>query len=170
MSLIQDSSLTPDQLVPVPSSLLQGSLLLGTVIKLATGGPALSSQAQVLLHPMTVAGWCGLVTTAFNLLPVGRLDGGRLLLAAYGKDSLYASSIFVYAGLGLGVLGSALALPFGLFVLICQREFEDKYCDQVTPLDQRRSSITVGLIFVALLILLPVFPTDLDSTMGGMAM
>lgn len=163
--------MTPDQLVPVPSSLLQGSLLLGTFIKLAVGGTqAVGSQPQILLHPMTVAGWCGLVATAFNLLPVGRLDGGRLLLAAYGKDSLYAASIFVYAGLGLGVLGSALALPFGLFVLICQREFEDKYCDQVTPLDQRRSSITIGLIFVALLILLPVFPSELDSMGGGMTL
>ena len=33
-----------------------------------------------------------------------------------------ATSFFVYVGLGLGFLASTLSLPFGVFVLICQRE------------------------------------------------
>ena len=35
-----------------------------------------------------------------------------------------ATSFFVYVGLGLGFLGSSLSLPFGLFVLVCQRNPE----------------------------------------------
>ena len=42
--------------------------------------------------------------------------------AAYGKSALAATSFFVYVGLGLGFLASTLSLPFGVFVLICQRE------------------------------------------------
>jgi membrane-associated protease RseP (regulator of RpoE activity) len=35
--------------------------------------------ATVAIHPLVIAGWCGLTTTAFNMLPVGCLDGGRAL-------------------------------------------------------------------------------------------
>jgi hypothetical protein len=34
---------------------------------------------QVLIHPLSIAGWCGAITTALNLLPVGSLDGGRMV-------------------------------------------------------------------------------------------
>ena len=54
-----------------------------------------------------------------------------LLQAAYGQSTLTITSFFTYVGLGLGFLGSSLALPFGLYVLICQRTTE-KYV-QVRP-------------------------------------
>ncbi len=38
-----------------------------------------------------------------------------------------------YIGLGLGFLGSSLALPFGLYVLIVQRSPESVLQDAVTP-------------------------------------
>lgn len=41
--------------------------------------------------------------------------------AAFGRQSLSISSFFVYVALGLGLLGSSLALPFGLYVLLFQR-------------------------------------------------
>lgn len=44
--------------------------------------------------------------------------------AAYGRQALALSSFFTYVGLGLGLLGSSLALPFGLYVIICQRTAE----------------------------------------------
>ena len=68
----------------------------------------------------------------FNLLPVGRLDGGRMVQAAFGRTPLAATSFFAYVGLALGFLGSALALPFGLYVLICQRDPENSPRDGVT--------------------------------------
>lgn len=52
-------------LLPVPGSLFNGSLLLGGI-----SSAVLGSGKQVLVHPALVAGWCGLVSTAFNLLPV----------------------------------------------------------------------------------------------------
>lgn len=68
----------------------QGSLLMGTVTKLALGDAAFKG-GNVLLSPLAIAGWCGLVTTALNLLPVGRLDGGRMVQAAYGRNALALS-------------------------------------------------------------------------------
>ena len=66
-------------MVPVPAALFQGSLLLGTLSKLALDPEALT-HANVYVSPLLVGGWCGLVTTALNCLPVGNLDGGRTML------------------------------------------------------------------------------------------
>ena len=65
-------------LIPVPAQLFQGSLLLGSIVKAGLGQAALTG-ANVLVHPLLVAGWCGMVSTALNLLPVGRVDGGRIM-------------------------------------------------------------------------------------------
>lgn len=189
-----------EDLLPVPALLFQGSLLLGGIAK-AVLGPGATSGGPTLVHPFLVSGWCGLVVTALNLLPVGSLDGGRMVQActpscgsihacacmsqlaavairgacmmeccaeslqtvlqmydhmlpswpshalgtqqrvrpsklcymfldcymlvtqaAYGKSALAATSFFTYVGLGLGFLASTLSLPFGVFVLLCQRE------------------------------------------------
>lgn len=44
--------------------------------------------------------------------------------AAFGKGALNVASLLTYIGLGLGLLGSSLAVPFGLFVLVFQRDQE----------------------------------------------
>ena len=64
--------------MPVPAVLFQGSLLLGETVKAALGEAALN-RATVAVHPLLIAGWCGLISTALNLLPVGAIDGGRLM-------------------------------------------------------------------------------------------
>lgn len=46
--------------------------------------------------------------------------------AAFGKGALNVASLLTYIGLGLGLLGSSLAVPFGLFVLVFQRD-QEKY-------------------------------------------
>lgn len=77
------------------------------------------------MHPLVVAGWVGLFTNALNLLPVGSLDGGRLVQAAFGKGSLGTTSIITYICLALGLLGGSLALPFGLYIIILNRQPEN---------------------------------------------
>jgi membrane-associated protease RseP (regulator of RpoE activity) len=41
-------------------------------------------SAQVVLHPLAVAAWVGLLATAINLLPGGQLDGGHIVYALFG--------------------------------------------------------------------------------------
>lgn len=95
------------------------------------------------------------------------LDLSISLQAAYGKNALAFSSLASYVGLGLGVLGSSLALPFGLYVLICQRESERNVQDEVTEVDDRRQALALALAAAAVLVLLPGFPDATDAMLMG---
>ncbi|KAI3822654.1 hypothetical protein L1987_10249 [Smallanthus sonchifolius] len=151
-------------MVQVPSMLFQGSLLLGLISRATLGYTAMHG-ATVSIHPLVIAGWCGLTTTAFNMLPVGCLDGGRVVQGAFGKDALVGFSLTTYSLLGFGVLGGPLSLPWGLYVLICQRTPEKPCLNDVTEVGTwRRTAVTVA-IFLVVLILLPVWD-DLAEELG----
>ena len=63
----------------MPGQLFEGSLLLGGLARGVLGAAASPGAAPTLVHPALISGWCGLVATALNLLPVGSLDGGRMI-------------------------------------------------------------------------------------------
>ncbi|KAH9784632.1 putative zinc metalloprotease EGY1 [Citrus sinensis] len=126
-------------LVQVPSTLFQGSLLLG------------------LISRATLGYTCGLTTTAFNMLPVGCLDGGRAVQGAFGRNALIGFGLTTYTMLGLGVLGGPLSLPWGLYVIICQRTPEKPCLNDVTEVGTWRKAIVTVAIFLVLFTLLPVW-------------
>ena len=77
-----------------------------------------------------------------------RLTEARNVQASFGRGWLATSSFLTYVGLGLGFLGSSLALPFGLYVLIVQRQSE---VIQLLPTKARVAGNTDGywcLLFV----------------------
>lgn len=80
------------------------------------------------------------------------------LQAAYGKQLLSLSSFFTFVGLGLGFLGGSLALPFGLYVVICQRTAERYVQDNVTPTGDAERTATAVAVLTAILILVPMAP------------
>ena len=72
----------------VPLSTLRGGYSFGTplllwILEEVRFGNA-GAQA-VLLHPLALAGWAGLLATAINLLPMGQLDGGHILYSVFGE-------------------------------------------------------------------------------------
>ena len=81
-----------------------------------------------------------------------------LLQSAYGSQALSLSSFFTYVGLGLGLLGSSLSLPFGLYVLICQRTAERYIQDTVSPVSSTQRTATLVAVLAAILILVPMAP------------
>lgn len=161
-------SAVQELMVPVPTQLFQGSLLLGSITRLALGSDAMS-RPDVLISPLVIAGWCGLITNALNLLPVGSLDGGRMVQAAFGTQALSLSAFFTYVGLGLGLLGSSLSLPFGLYVLICQRSAEKYIQDNVSPIANPKQTATAIAVLTAVLVLVPMAPEVAESVGLGAA-
>jgi Zn-dependent protease len=65
------------------------SLLL-TLLSRWVMGSDLTPQMAINLHPVAVAGCIGLVVTAFNLVPVGQLDGGHIVHAMFGQRTAVA--------------------------------------------------------------------------------
>lgn len=145
-----------DSLVQVPALLFQGSLLLGGVCRAVLGYDSLH-VSSVSIHPMLIAGWCGLTVSALNLLPVGRLDGGRALQAAFGRTPLNVSSTLTYVLLGLGVLAGPLSLPFGLYILLLQRNVERPALNDVSSVGWQREVLLAVLLLLAAATLLPIW-------------
>lgn len=85
-----------------------GSCLLMAGMEYAYFGP-LEPGTDVFLHPVAFAGWAGLFVTAFNLLPIGQLDGGHVAYALFGDASRWVAR---GAWAMLVVLGVVLYLPW----------------------------------------------------------
>lgn len=60
--------------------------------------------ADIYLHPVARAAWIGILATAFNLLPIGQLDGGHILYALTGDKHKWLSRIFTASLVPLGFL------------------------------------------------------------------
>jgi len=78
------SKLVPS--VPREDTMVFGEpLLLKFMTDLMFRGAA--ADNDLFLHPVAFAGWVGILVTAFNLFPVGQLDGGHVSFALLGEKS-----------------------------------------------------------------------------------
>lgn len=88
--------------LPRESSILFGEPLLLKLFVRLTFGPVAQNQ-DLILHPLAVAGWVGLLVTSFNLFPVGQLDGGHILYALLGEKMKKLTPGIILILLVLGV-------------------------------------------------------------------
>lgn len=87
-------------------------LLFRWLTRLALG--EIPPDAGTILHPLAFAGWAGLFVTAFNLIPVGQLDGGHVMHALLPRRS-YAIGWLALAGL---LLASMRFLGWGVLAAL----------------------------------------------------
>lgn len=134
---------------------LEGNSLLYAGTKLLVFGRFLPSGGEdVWLHPLASAGWAGLLVTAFNLLPIGTLDGGHIAYALLGKRArhLYLPLLLVVAGLGFVWNGWWL---WAMMIFFFGRA-RAQPLDDTTALDGRRKLIAVIACLVFVLTFTPV--------------
>ncbi len=80
--------------------------------------PATPSFANVIPHPVLVAGWIGLFITSLNLIPGGQLDGGHILYAVSPKAHKLLTNLLPVALFIMGTVYWVGWLLWGMFLLI----------------------------------------------------
>lgn len=90
-------------IIPADSGEVQTIYWLGKPLVYLLLEAPFSIPAGALPHPMVWAGWLGLVGTAFNLLPVGIVDGGFVSRGVFGENAKYV---------GFGTVGALVLLYF----------------------------------------------------------
>lgn len=130
------------------------SLLLTLLTKWALG-TQFTPEMAINLHPVSVAGYIGLIVTAFNLMPVGQLDGGHIVHAMFGQRM----------GAGIGQITRLLMLILAMneqslllwaIILIFMPIADEPALNDVSELDNWRD--LAGLLALVMLVsmLLPV--------------
>jgi len=132
---------------------LQASLLVEGLARLVLGAGL--AEPLVRLHPLVTVGWVGLVVTALNVLPVGCLDGGRMIQAVYGEQVLRATSLVSLVVVGFLGLNQPVLLSWGALILFIQRRPERPTLEDITEPDDLRVWLTWGFLLWAVLVLLP---------------
>ncbi|KAF5937928.1 hypothetical protein HYC85_025434 [Camellia sinensis] len=155
--LISSNPNAAGDLVQVPSMLFQGSLLLG------------------LISRATLGYVCGLTTSAFNMLPVGCLDGGRAIQIVNGLKELdrfdgdqvlVCGSGDTYGGV-IDPMGSSMRTKETAKDTIFLREIERrKNRDVKDPALGKNALIGFGLTTYTLLGLGVVYLRFMDSNTG----
>jgi Zn-dependent protease len=129
------------------------SLLLSLLSKLALG-QALTPDSAIQLHPIALASGLGLVMTAYNLMPVGPLDGGHIVHAMVGqRTGAMIGQVFRLLLLALSMVQSHL-LVWAVLLLLLPANDEPALND-VTELDNRRDLLGLMAMGLLLLIILP---------------
>lgn len=101
-----------------PGASIEGNSVLYALLKYAAFGRWLPADGvDVILHPMALAAWVGLLVTMINLLPLGQLDGGHIARAALGQGheawSRRLHLALPVVGLAIGGIMTASALAAG---------------------------------------------------------
>jgi len=151
LSLTTSAASGDPSLVSLPRELLESSFLLGGLVQGSLG------EGAGLCHPLVLAGWCGMVASALNLLPIGSTDGGRITQAAFGTATKQVASLMAYILLALDLLGPGVGFTFGVLSIFVQRGTERNIRDQFTTLDPGRRAAAALLLVMATLVLFPVF-------------
>ena len=134
---------------------VEGNSLLYALLKIAVFGRFLPDGTQdVLLHPVALAGWAGLLVTGLNLLPAGQLDGGHILYALFGRRvSRYASMVVAAILVALGFVWSGWWLWAVLVVVFGQQPAP--VLNEITPLDARGRVLAILGIVAFVLVFTP---------------
>jgi membrane-associated protease RseP (regulator of RpoE activity) len=126
-----------------------------TVLSKFILGAGLTSEHAINLHPVAIAGYLGLIITAFNLIPIGQLDGGHIVHAMLGqKTSLIIGQVARFLILILGLIHSEF-LIFALLLFFFPLQDEPALND-VSELNNIRDIIGLSTLGLLLLIILPM--------------
>ncbi|HSL29126.1 MAG TPA: site-2 protease family protein [Anaerolineales bacterium] len=130
-----------------------------------TGQPVPFNGLDVLLNPVALAGWAGLLVTALNLVPVGTLDGGHVAYGLFGEKARRIFPVAIAALIALSFLPSLLTLSLGafnyswllwVFILFWLGNVRTQPLDDITPLDGPRRALGFFMLVLFILLFTPI--------------
>lgn len=109
---------------------------------------------DLLIHPLGFAGWVGLFVTALNLLPIGQLDGGHIIYAAFGRRSRHIHRILILMLLLFAVFYNAGWLVLVVLLMVFGLGHPDPV-DSGSSLDGKRKVLALLMLFVFVVSFVP---------------
>jgi Zn-dependent protease len=140
---------------PTPPDTTTLSLMPTSWILLARAFSSLNLLPQpppnglLLLHPITWAGWAGMVVTMLNLLPAAMLDGGHVARSTLAGDK--SRLILTFASVALLLLVGTEFMVMAFLIVFMSMFKHPGPLDDVSSLSRNRKLLTVALIAVFIL-------------------
>lgn len=147
---IHSSAEQISSLATVPAALMKTSLLVGSLTSVLAPKIMMIPLSQpIAIHPLFLVGFAGTVFSALNLLPIGRLDGGRACSAVFGRRNavLLSFSTLLFLSIAAITGSSTISIFWGLLVTVFQRNLDVPVRDDWSEVNNTR----VTIFFVAML-------------------
>jgi len=107
----------------------------------------------LLVHPVALAGWVGMVVTMLNLLPAAMLDGGHVARSLVGEKTRRILTV-----LSILLLIVSGFWPMAFFVLFISMYRHPGPLDDVSSLSVNRKLLTIALVAIFVLCSFPLLP------------
>jgi membrane-associated protease RseP (regulator of RpoE activity) len=148
------------QVGPPPAAggyIQEGNSLLYAAAKYLVHGRLLPGNGlDVMLSPVAFAAWFGLLVTAFNLLPMGQLDGGHVIFTLVGDKIRIVGTVFVAALLVMGVTLWDGWIFWAILVFFLLGVDHPAPLNDITPLDGKHRLLALLAILVFILVFTPI--------------
>jgi membrane-associated protease RseP (regulator of RpoE activity) len=145
--------LVKGQLLPSPAH-YPSSPVLYWLRYFFTGSPVPIGGLDVMVSPVALAGWVGLLVTFLNLIPAGQLDGGHVIFTVFGRRVNVLYPVILVLLIGMGFLYAGWWLWAFLIFLLGRSHAEP--LDQITQLDSKRKALAVVMLVIFVLVLTPI--------------
>jgi membrane-associated protease RseP (regulator of RpoE activity) len=112
------------------------------------------AHSDLFLHPIAFAGWVGILVTAFNLFPVGQLDGGHVSYALLGPRSKPLARLLIIVFFIMGVFFWIGWVVWALLILLLGLK-HPRVFDESERLSPARQVLGVVIILIFILSFIP---------------
>lgn len=130
------------------------------------GAFPLDQGYDVIISPVALAGWAGLLVTALNLLPVGQLDGGHALYSLVGNKARLLTWPIIGLCLVMGlVFWPGWFLWAGLIFLFGQGHPDP--LDDITRLNRWGQVVAVVVLLIFVLTFSPIPMREFVNAVPG---
>jgi membrane-associated protease RseP (regulator of RpoE activity) len=142
----------------VPSLPKEGTYYFGDPLLLKIIGAIffknVGPNQDVVLHPVAVAGWVGVLVTAMNLFPLGQLDGGHVSYAVLGPRAKAIGRVFLAVFVVMGIFFWAGWLVWALVIMLLGLK-HPRIWDEDASLGTKRKIIGFLTLVVFILSFIP---------------